>query len=171
MILETERLFLRSITLDDALEIYEYAKNKNVSSEAGFKAHESVEETKSIIETILIRDSLAIIYKENNKLIGTITLQKKLDDIYEIGYSLAEEYWNKGIMTEAVKELVRYAFKELNAYEIDAGCFVDNYRSEKVLLKNKFKFMGIHEKDFLNYDNKYKDGKRFRLLKTDYMEG
>ena len=168
MILETNRLFLRSITLDDALGIYEYAKNKHVSEAAGFKAHENIEETKSIIETILKRDSLAIILKGENRLVGVITLQKKLDDIYEIGYSLNENDWNKGIMSEAVKELVRYAFKDLKAYEIDAGCFMDNIRSEKVLLKNGFKYIGIHEKDYLNYDNEYKDCKRFRLTKDEY---
>ncbi|MBP5445938.1 MAG: GNAT family N-acetyltransferase [Acholeplasmatales bacterium] len=169
--LETNRLIIRKITLDDAYDVYEYAKNKKVGKDAGFKPHESVDETISIIETILKRSTYSIVLKEINKVIGTITLQQKLDDIYELGYSLGEEYWNKGIMTEAVKALVKYAFTELNAYEVDAGCFIDNIRSEKVLIKSGFKFMGIHEKDFLNYDNKYKDSKRYRLLKSDYMEG
>jgi len=168
MRLETERLILRNITLDDAPGIYEYAKNKNVSENAGFKAHESIEETKSIIETILKIDSLVIVYKKNNTVIGVITLSKKLDGIYELGYSLQEEYWHQGLMSEAVKALVDYAFKKLNAFEIDAGCFIDNYRSEKLLLNAGFKYLGIHENDYLNYDNKYKDCKRFRLTKDEY---
>ena len=168
MRLETERLILRNITLDDASDIYDYARNKRVGDEAGFKAHESIEETKSIIDTILKVASLAIVYKENNKVIGVISLPKKLDGIYELGYSLEEKYWGKGIMTEATKALVDYAFKTLNAYEIDAGCFIDNYRSERVLLKCGFKYVGIHEKDYHNYDDKYVDCKRFRLTKDEY---
>ena len=171
MLIETNRLILREISIDDAKDIYEYAKNKNVSENAGFKAHENIEETKSIIETVLKIASLAIVYKENNFVVGVITLSKKLEGIYELGYSLNEDYWNKGIMTEAATALIDYAFRELNAYEIDAGCFLNNTRSERVLLKCGFKYIGIHKKDYKNYDNRYLDGKRYRLLKTDYMEG
>ena len=121
-----------------------------------------------LIDTILKVASLAIVYKESNKVIGVISLPKKLDGIYELGYSLEEKYWGKGIMTEATKALVDYAFKTLNAYEIDAGCFIDNYRSERVLLKCGFKYVGIHEKDYHNYDDKYVDCKRFRLTKDEY---
>ena len=170
MRLETDRVIIRDVTILDAPDIYEYAKNENVSKNAGFKAHESVDETISIINTILKLGSYSIVYKENNKVIGVISLQKKLDDIYELGYSLDEYYWNKGIMTEVVKEFLRYIFLERNAYEVDAGCFIDNISSQKVLTKCGFKFMGIHEKDFLNYDNKYMDAKRYRMLKNDYME-
>lgn len=168
MILETKRLIIRPIVEADASDVFEYAKNPNVGSLAGFKPHESIEETKSVIDTVLKIDSLAIVLKGTNKVIGVITLSKKLDDIYELGYSLSENYWHKGLMSETVKALVDYAFKNLKAYEIDAGCFMENYRSEKLLLKVGFKYMGIHENDYLNYDNKYKDCKRFRLTKDDY---
>ena len=171
MILETKRLIIRPIEISDASDIYEYAKNPNVGLWAGFSAHKSVEETKSIIETILKVDSYAIVLKEINKVIGTISLQKKLEDIYEIGYSLSEAYWNNGYMTETVRELVRYAFMKLNAYEIDSGCFPTNIGSERVLLNNRFKYLGIQEKGFLDYNNHYRDCKRFRLLRDDYMEG
>ena len=168
MVIETNRLILRPIIEADAFDVYEYAKNPNVGNLAGFKPHESVEETKSVIDTVLKIDTLAIVYKENNKVIGTISLQKKLDDIYEIGYSLSEDYWNKGLMSEAVKALIKDAFINKKAYEIDAGCFLNNIRSEKVLLKCGFKYIGIHENDYLNYDNKYLDCKRFRLTKDEY---
>lgn len=168
--LETLRTYLRPVNIDDAYDIYEYAKNRNVGDMAGFKAHESVEETKSVIDSILKLDSLAIVYKKNNKVIGTISLQEKLKEIYEIGYSLSEDYWDNGIMTEVVKALCAYAFKTNKAVEINAGCFLNNIRSEKVLLKCGFKYVGINEKDYQNYDGKYLDCKRFRLLKEDYKE-
>ena len=168
MIIETERLVLRPITTSDAFDIYEYAKNENVGKFAGFKPHENFEETKSVINDVLKVDNLAIVYKENNKVIGTLGLHEKLDKIYELGYSLSEDYWHKGLMSEAVKAYIDYAFKNFNAYEIDAGVFLDNIRSEKLLLNLGFKYIGIHEKDYLNYDNKCKDCKRFRLTKDEY---
>ena len=168
MIIETERLVLRPITTNDAADIYEYAKNENVGKFAGFKPHENIEETKSVINDVLKVDNLAIVYKENNKVIGTLGLHEKLDKIYELGYSLSEDYWHKGLMSEAVKAYIDSAFKNFNAYEIDAGFFLDNIRSEKLLLNLGFKYIGIHEKDYLNYDNKYKDCKRFRLTKDEY---
>ena len=170
MVLETKRLIIRPIDMNDASDIYEYAKNPNVGLSAGFSAHKSIEETKSIIDTILKIDSYAIVLKEINKVIGTISLQKKLEDIYEIGYSLGETYWNNGYMSEAVKEMVKYAFTKLNAYEIDSGCFPTNIASEKVLLNNSFRYLGIQEKGFLDYNNVYRDCKRFRILRDDYME-
>lgn len=170
MILETNRLIIRPVDINDAADIYNYAKNPNVGKMAGFSAHKNIEETKSIINTILKLDTYALVLKETNKVIGTVSLQKKLEDIYEIGYSLSEDYWNKGLMTEAVKEVVRYAFLNLNAYEIDSGCFPSNDGSERVLLKNSFKYLGIQEKGFLDYNNNYRDCKRFRILRDDYME-
>jgi len=168
MIIETTRLILRPITVLDAPDIYEYAKNPNVGNNAGFKPHDSIDETISVIEDVLKKDSLAIELKENKKVIGTISLNEKLDKIFELGYSLSYDYWNKGLMSEAAKAYIDYAFKSLNAYEIDAGVFLNNFRSEKLLLKLGFKYIGIHKKDYLNYDNKYKDCKRFRLLKDEY---
>ena len=163
--LETKRTFIRPVTVDDALDVYAYASNKIVSDMAGYKAHESVEETKSIIDTVLKLDSFTIVYKETNKVIGTISLQEKLKEIYEVGYSLAIEYWDQGIMTEVLKAVCDYAFSNNIATEIDAGCFIDNIRSEKVLLKCGFTYVGINKNDYRNYDGKKVDLKRFRLLK------
>ena len=131
MIIETKRLIIRPIDISDASDIYVYSKNPNVGLWAGFSAHKSIEEAKSNIETILKIDSYAIVLKETKKAIGTISLQKKLEDIYEIGYSLGEPYWNNGYTSEAVKELVKYVFTKLHAYEIGSGCFPDNIASEK----------------------------------------
>ena len=170
MKLETLRLILRPITTLDAKDVYEYARSENVGKMAGFKPHESVDETISIIDSILKVDTLAIVLKTTNKVIGTISLQEKLPKIFELGYSLSEEYWNKGITTEAVEELVDYAFKNKIADEINAGCFIENIASQKVLEKCGFMYVGIHKKDYYNYDNKYKDCKRYRLVRDEYME-
>ena len=79
----------------------------------------------------------AIVY--DGKLIGSISVEKKDDDA-EIGYMLLDEYANKGIGTEAVKQICPIAFKVLSLEQITANVFQPNIASIRVLLKNGFKY-------------------------------
>ena len=81
----------------------------------------------------------AIVY--DRKLIGSISVDKKEDDA-EIGYMLLNEYTNKGIATEAVKQVCTIAFKVLSFEQITANVFQPNIASMRVLLKNGFKYKG-----------------------------
>lgn len=64
----------------------------------------------------------------------------------EIGYWLGEEYWGRGIMTEAVKLLTQYALDELGLVRVYAGVFVWNKASQAVLKKAGFQLEGMHTK-------------------------
>lgn len=68
----------------------------------------------------------------------------------EIGYWLGEEYWGRGIMTEAVKLLTKYAFEKLGLVRVYAKVFVWNEASQTVLKKAGFQFEGMHKKDVQN---------------------
>ena len=81
----------------------------------------------------------AIVY--DRKLIGSISVEKKDDDA-EIGYMLLNEYKNKGIATEAVKQVCTIAFKVLSFEQITANVFQPNIATIRVLLKNGFKYKG-----------------------------
>ena len=81
----------------------------------------------------------AIVY--DGKLIGSISVEKKDDDA-EIGYMILNEYTNKGIGTEAVKQICPIAFKILSLEQITANVFQPNIASIRVLLKNGFKYKG-----------------------------
>ena len=81
----------------------------------------------------------AIVY--DGKLIGSISVEKKDDDA-EIGYMLLNEYSNKGIGTEAVRQVCSIAFKILSLEHITANVFQPNIASIRVLLKNGFKYKG-----------------------------
>ena len=75
----------------------------------------------------------------DGKLIGSISVEKKDDDA-EIGYMILNEYTNKGIGTEAVKQICPIAFKVLSLEQITANVFQPNIASIRVLLKNGFKY-------------------------------
>ena len=63
-------------------------------------------------------------------------------DIYrknmELGYWLSEDYWGKGIMTNAVKEMIQYGFKNFDITRIYASPYGTNISSQKVLEKAGF---------------------------------
>jgi ribosomal-protein-alanine N-acetyltransferase len=74
----------------------------------------------------------------NGQAVGGIRLIFK-DDVYlrtaEVGYWLGEEFWGRGIMTEAVKALTEYAFSHFKILRIYAPVFEWNHASMKVLEK------------------------------------
>lgn len=86
---------------------------------------------------------------ENEKIIGTISVEQKSDVYYkdgEIGYLLDKTYWSKGIMSEAVHQICEIAFAELDIIRISANVYQPNTASCKVLEKNHFILEGIMKK-------------------------
>lgn len=71
----------------------------------------------------------------------------------EIGYYLAEKYWSKGIMSDAVRQLCDYIFSNTDIIRIFAEPFSYNTGSCRVLEHNGFEFEGLLRQ------NAYKDGR------------
>ena len=103
--IETERLLLRPWRLEDAADMYAYAKNPNVGPNAGWKPHESVEESKAILESWIHSDEeediWAIVPKETGRACGSIGLHQDsrrpgVPNCRELGYVLGQEQWGKG---------------------------------------------------------------------------
>ena len=170
MILETERLLLRPCRITDANDIYEYAQEMIVGQMAGWKPHDSLAETEMIIKEILMKDSLAIVLKDEKKVIGTVGLMARGEEIYELGYSLGKKYWGFGYGTESAKEMLHYAFTSGLAQIVITGHFIENIKSKKVIEKCGFKFIEVVKNGFLYYDNTYKDVWRYALTKDEYLE-
>ena len=77
----------------------------------------------------------------NGRAAGSISVSRK-DDVYEksaeLGYWLAEDYWGRGIMTEAVRQICREAFDRFDILRIFAEPFAENLGSRRVLEKAGF---------------------------------
>lgn len=84
----------------------------------------------------------------------------------EVGYWLAKPYWNKGIMSAAVKKVCEYGFKEFGIHRIQAHTSSNNPSSEKVLLKSGFQYEGLLRGN-KKKDGQFIDSKIFSLLVTD----
>ena len=74
----------------------------------------------------------------------------------EIGYWLGKSYWDKGLMTKAIKIILDYAFNQLKLRRVYAKVFIKNKPSVRVLGKNNFKLEGILKKE-LPKNNKFFD--------------
>lgn len=149
-VLETQRLILREFKEEDLTDFYEYASVDGVGEMAGWSHHENIETTKEILNSFINDNKVfAIVYKENNKVIGSLGVEKygmedKLDEfknLYgrEIGYVLSKDYWGKGLMKEAVKCVINYLFDECNLDFIICGYYLFNNQSKRVQEKCGFK--------------------------------
>ena len=75
--IETERLVLRPFKQSDLHDFYEYASVEGVGERAGWKHHESIHETQEILNLFIKENkTFAIVFKENNKVIGSLGIEK-----------------------------------------------------------------------------------------------
>ena len=150
LVIETERLLLRPFKQADLNDFYEYASVEGVGEMAGWYHHQSIEKTQEILDRFIEEDkTFAIVYKENNKVIGSLGIEKygleeKLTEFdgyvgREIGYVLSKEYWGKGIMPEAVMAVINYLFGNLNFDFLLCGYYDFNNQSKRVQEKCGFK--------------------------------
>lgn len=95
-------------------------------------------------------DTFAVAVTIDDKAIGSIGVFRQ-SNIHrltaELGYYIAEEYWGKGIMTEAVKQICKYVFSTSDIIRIYAEPFAYNTASCRVLEKSGFQYEGILRKN------------------------
>lgn len=127
MMVTTERLVLRPWREEDAESLYRYACDGQVGPAAGWKPHESVEESRRIIRTVLSQpDTLAVLLRERpEETIGSVgvfpTDAPDGKGEPEIGYWIGRPFWGQGFVPEAVRELLRWCFMERGAARVWCG--------------------------------------------------
>lgn len=154
--LETERLLLRPWIEDDAEDLYQYAKNPEVGPIAGWPIHTSVDNSREIIKGVLSEpETYAVVLKKTGKPIGCIGLMigeksniEIREDEGEIGYWIGQPYWGRGLIPEAVDELMRYAFEDLQLKKLWCGYFEGNVKSKRVQEKCGFRYHHTEENKF-----------------------
>lgn len=147
VILKTERLLIRPWRQSDIDDFYSYASVDGVGQMAGWKPHESKEESKIILDMFIShKKTFALEYQ--GKVIGSVGIEKYNETHFpefenkkcrEIGYVLSKEYWGQGLMPEALKEVIRFLFENANLDVIFCGHFLWNEQSHRVQEKSGFK--------------------------------
>ena len=167
--LETERLIIRPIKIEDVNDIFEYATDEETGPKAGWTPHKNIEETIKIVNMWLspnhTEQIFAVIYKQDNKVIGTLgvthlNIHKKDEknfiannlisdgkSVFEIGYTLSKKYWGKGLGTEALKVMINHLFNTSDADVILALHYESNTASKRVQEKNNMLVLGKYDRD------------------------
>lgn len=148
--LETERLILRPWKETDAENLYAYASDPEVGPPAGWPPHTSVENSREIIKGVLSHKETYAVCLRDGKPIGSIGLHLNgstdmtdRDDECELGYWIAKPFWGQGMIPEAARELLRYAFEQLGMRAVWCGYYEGNDKSRKV--QEKLGFVYQHQ--------------------------
>ncbi len=176
MLIETERLILKDLSMEDLGGFFEYASNKEVGSRSTWKPHESLEESRQILEEFVESGEFFGIHtRETGKFIGLVGLHedelKRMprEKCREIGYGLHYDYWARGYMAEACREVVCYAFEDLGLEILTGYTSRGNERSKRVLEKIGLRYEGLLRKAWHNYKGEYKDRYCYSILREEYL--
>ena len=177
MAMETERLLLRPWEDADAEDLYEFAKDPDVGPIAGWPAHRSVEESLEVIRGVLGRpETYAICLKEDGRAIGSIGLHlagytdmTDKDDECELGYWLGKPFWGRGIVPEAVREILRHAFEDLGMSCVWVGYYDGNDKSRRVQEKCGFRYQWTTDEVDVPLMNEVRKGHVSRLTREEWL--
>ncbi len=143
---------LRAWNLNDIENLVKYANNYNIAKNLTNQfPHPYTRENGIAFITMAAKEKPLNIFaiEINGRASGGIGLYPK-EDIYcknaELGYWLAEPYWSKGIITNAIKQVVTYGFMTFDIDRIFARPFGTNIGSQRALEKAGFILEGKFDK-------------------------
>ena len=174
-VLETKRLILRPLSMKDAEDMYAYSRDPEVSRTVLWSTHENIRQTRLFLRAAIsqykkgLPASFAIVLRDSGRMIGTIGFMWVNTDhkSAEVGYSLSRDYWNQGIMTEALKKVVAFGFEELRLNRIEAQHQLDNPASGRVMLHVGMQYEGTLRQR-LNNKGRYVDVALYAILRSDW---
>lgn len=182
--IQTDRLILRRAVLEDAEPMFRnWATDPEVTKYLTWPPHESVDVTRSLLERWTAEYEnddyyhWMIVLKEIGQPIGSllVTTAGRAQSAH-IGYCIGQNWWRKGIMTEAVQAVVRFLFEEVGYHRIEAMHDPNNPNSGRVMRKCGMKYEGTtHASDRNNQG--ICDADHYAILRRDrgsprhFMEG
>ena len=177
--IETDRLILRKLTIDDVDNAYKnWTSDTKVTEFLRWEYHKDVSVTKNIfnmwIESYKNDDfyQWAIVLKSINEPIGTISVVDLKEDlgIAHIGYCIGSHWWHQGITTEAFKAIIPFLFNEVGFNRIESMHDPNNPNSGLVMKKCGLKYEGtLRSADFSNKG--IVDASIYGLLKEEWEKG
>lgn len=175
--IETDRIILRKMCLDDAEDMFEYASDREVSRYTAWYTHHVLEDSKLFLNYVINSyqnhqvSSWGIVQKADKKFIGTAGFMNwNVEHARgEIGYALSRKYWGKGYMTEVVNAIIYFGFRTMMLNRIEARCEIENIASARVMEKVGMKYEGILRQNMF-MKGKYRDLKMYSILKEEFSE-
>lgn len=151
-VIETERLILRPMNVNDSEAVFTWLGNPVVNKYLSDPLYKNVEEVRNLLASLSnSRDyAFGIELKETRELIGSCGIGPENDGVeWGFGYSFKPESWNNGYATEALKALIKFAY-DLGVRDFCASFAIDNPASGKVMEKCGLHF--DHYEEFAKND-------------------
>ena len=139
-ILETERLILRPLTVEDYQACFKWCGDARVNEYMIYPLYKKAEDVKEWLKTVNDDERsmcFGYVLKETGELIGSGSVDFHEDEgnRWSIGYNLAYDAWGKGYATEAISKIIEYARSRFDIKEIYGTFAVENNGSRRVMEK------------------------------------
>jgi RimJ/RimL family protein N-acetyltransferase len=177
MLLQTDRLHLREITVHDTRLIHELHSLPETDEFNTLGIPDSLQTTETIVkdwlsdQTVTPQTSYVFYIEliETNQFIGLIALKlgKPKFKNAEVWYKIHVKHWRKGYTTEALERLISWGFNELKLHRIEAGCAVENIASSRVMEKAGMTQEGRKRKN-LPLKGAWSDSFLYAILDDDF---
>ena len=174
--IETTRLILREITLNDVDFYFRHFNNDKIVEGCCFPGPKNLETAREELERYcvsLFRENRGVRWgitmKGDAELMGTCGFYDwvKLAQRAEIGYDLDPDWWGRGIMTEALHAVLDYGFETMELNRVQVIIDSENVRSLKLVRRLGFKKEGVlRQRSYFN--GRFRDDVCFSLLKKEW---
>ena len=173
--LETERLLLRKMRLDDARAMFAYASDPEVTRYVLFETHRSIEDSEAFLRLAVEGyergdfGGWGVVLKDSGAFVGTCGVDYGYAPEHaraELGYVLSREHWGKGLIPEAVRAVIRFGFGRMELNRIQARCMAENTASARVMEKAGMTYEGtLREHELIK--GAYRDMKFYSILRRE----
>ena len=168
--LETPRLILRPLELEDTEAVQSWAGNPENIRYMSFGPN-TLEQTREFLKTTRPGKDFAIVLKETGRVIGSGGIYPDSNnDTGELGWILHMDFWKQGYGTEFCREMIRYGFEDQKLRRIYAPCAAANYGSYRVMERNGMRREALHIKAFwARIDKEWVDMAEYAILAEEYF--
>ncbi|MBA3424377.1 MAG: GNAT family N-acetyltransferase [Rubrobacter sp.] len=177
--IETERLLLRKVTLDDAPDLLVNTSDPEIARYTTWEPYDSIEEARRFLGSVISNyergepANWGLELRESGRFIGMCGF---MQDFWEpeyacasLGYAIGREHWGKGLTTEAVRAAIAFGFEHLTLNRIEARCVAENTASERVMQKAGMSYEGTL-RDNVFRKGRYWDYKVYSILRVDFRD-
>ena len=173
--LKTPRLVLRELNLNDLMNVHELHSLPETDEYNTLGIPRNQKDTLNILQQWIAfqktdtRKNYTLAVEFNYQFAGLVGFHLGALKMQngEVWYKIHSKHWNKGIATEAVIEMLRFGFEDLELHRIEAGCAVENLRSAKVLEKAGMTIEGYKRKS-LPLKTGWSDTMEYAILENEF---
>jgi ribosomal-protein-alanine N-acetyltransferase len=174
--IKTERLLLRRFELSDAEPMFKnWASDHEVFKYLRGKCQKDIGETKAIIQARIEKYQNPAFYhwiitlKDSKEQMGTIGLfiVNEIDECGEVAYCIGRKFNGNGYTTEALQNVLKFAFEEIGFNRIEACHAINNPASGRVMQKAGMRFEGMARQKYRSSLG-FEDSNMYAMLKEDY---